>query len=107
GRRVAAQRSWPSTVLAVWESVTATLTATGADGRGPGRAGHGQKSEATDADGRRRTKCPQLTSEDGDGVEWWIRWTLSSSEIQHAEYCPVIRDEPDESYLPGMSSPGI
>jgi hypothetical protein len=29
-------------------------------------------------------------------LEWWIRWTLSSSEIQQTKYCPAIDDERDE-----------
>jgi hypothetical protein len=32
----------------------------------------------------------------GDEVEWWVRWTLISSEIEQIEICPAIRAELDE-----------
>jgi hypothetical protein len=32
----------------------------------------------------------------GDEIEWWIRWTLNASEIVKTEVCPAIRNYPDE-----------
>lgn len=32
----------------------------------------------------------------GDKIEWWVRWTLSASEIVETTICPVEGDEPDE-----------
>ena len=31
-----------------------------------------------------------------DDVEWWIRWTLTSSAVEQVTACPTIRDEPEE-----------
>ncbi len=32
----------------------------------------------------------------GDGVEWWVCWSLSASEIVETTICPAVRDEPDD-----------
>jgi hypothetical protein len=31
-----------------------------------------------------------------DDVEWWIRWTLTSSTIEQDTACPAVRDSVDE-----------
>lgn len=31
-----------------------------------------------------------------DDIEWWVRWTLSSSTVEQVAACPDIRDEPGE-----------
>jgi hypothetical protein len=32
----------------------------------------------------------------GEDVEWWIRWTLTSSAIEQVHICPTVRNEQDE-----------
>jgi hypothetical protein len=33
-----------------------------------------------------------------DGVEWWIRWTMSSSAVEQVTACPGVPEEPDEPH---------
>jgi len=34
----------------------------------------------------------------GEEVEWWVRWTLTSSAIDQVTACPVSRAEPEEPH---------
>ena len=32
-----------------------------------------------------------------DDIEWWIRWTMSSSTVEQVAACPGVSKEPDET----------
>jgi hypothetical protein len=31
-----------------------------------------------------------------DEIEWWVRWTLTSSAVDQVTACAAVQDEPDE-----------
>ena len=31
-----------------------------------------------------------------DGVEWWVRWTLTSSAVEQVAACAAVVDDPDD-----------